>query len=77
MVQVTTILQVTDNSGARLAYCISVPKEARRIGAGVGMLVRSSIRRVRAKQNLKKSRILKQGQIVSSLLVRTVRGFRR
>jgi len=77
MIQITSILKVSDNSGARFIYCINVPKEAWRTGARPGMVVKASVKKVLVKQNVKKSRVLKQGQLCQALLVRTVFGFRR
>lgn len=77
MVHVSTVLKVSDNSGARVLYCIRIPKEAVRLGAFAGMLIRASIRRAVIKKRLRKSRILKEGQLCTALLVRTVYGFKR
>lgn len=77
MIQVSTILKVSDNSGARVLYCVRIPREAQRLGAFAGMLIRASIRRAVMKKRLRKSRVLKEGQICLALLVRTVYGFRR
>ena len=77
MINISSILKVADNSGARFVLCIGLPNEAMRLGASSGMVIKASIRRVLLKKNLKKSRVLKQGQLCTSLIVRTVYGFRR
>jgi len=77
MIQISTILQIADNTGARLASCISLPKEAMRNGASIGTVVRGSVKRILVKQNLKKSRVLKKGQITNMLIVRTIYRFKR
>jgi large subunit ribosomal protein L14 len=77
MVQITSLLKVSDNSGARFVYCINVPKEAWRVGAGSGTVIKASVKKVLVKQNVKKSRVLKQGQLCQALIIRTVFGFRR
>ena len=77
MIKVSTILKVSDNSGARFVLCISLPNEAQRLGAFPGMVVRSSIKKVIVKKKLKKSRVLKQGQLCTALIIRTAYGFKR
>nr|YP_009163142.1 ribosomal protein L14 [Balamuthia mandrillaris]AKT94913.1 ribosomal protein L14 [Balamuthia mandrillaris] len=77
MVQISSILKVADNSGARILFCIHTPKEAKRLGAFPGMLIRASVRRVILRKRLKKSRVLKEGQLCTALVVRTVYGFKR
>lgn len=77
MIHITSILKVTDNSGARFIQCITLPKEAHRIGALPGMLIRGSIKQVIIRKKVKKSRVLKTGQLCTALIVRTIFGFKR
>lgn len=77
MIQISTLLKIVDNSGARFLYCIRVPHGCSRLGAPSGSVIKGSVRKLITKKNVKKSRVLKLGQICMALIVRTVYGFKR
>lgn len=77
MIYVSTLLKVADNTGARFLYCINIPHTCFRSGAFPGTIVKGSVRRIITKHNVKKSRVLKLGQICQALVIRTVYGFKR
>lgn len=64
MIQMGSILQVADNSGARLVKCIGVIKSAWRHGATIGNQIRVSIR-----EAIPTSKV-KPGEVKSAVLVR-------
>lgn len=69
MIQVGTILNVIDNSGARKACCIKVISGYKRRYAYIGDLVVVSIKSLRTKR--KASSKAKKGEIYRALVVRT------
>jgi large subunit ribosomal protein L14 len=69
MIQVGTILNVIDNSGARKVICIKVMAGYRRRYAFVGDLVMVSVRNLRTKR--KSTSKVKKGEIYKALVVRT------
>ena len=71
MIQVQTMLEVADNSGARRVQCIKVLGGSKRRYAGIGDVIKVSI-----KEAIPNSRV-KKGEMFSALVVRTRKGVRR
>lgn len=71
MIQVQTILQVADNSGARLAMCIKVLGGSRRRYAGIGDIIKVAIKEAIPRGKVKK------GEVIKAVVVRTKKGVRR
>ena len=71
MIQVQSILEVADNSGARKVQCIKVLGGSKRRYAGIGDVIKISI-----KEAIPNSRV-KKGEMFSALVVRTRKGVRR
>lgn len=77
MINVQTVLKISDNSGAIFASCIRVLNSSSRIGAGVGDIITVVIKKSVLKRNVKKSKEVKKGQICTALVLRTIRGVKR
>ena len=71
MIQTETVLDVADNSGARRVQCIKVLGGSHRRYAGIGDVVKVSV-----KEAIPRGRVRK-GQVMNALVVRTKRGVRR
>jgi len=71
MIQMQTILNVADNSGARKLMCISVLGGAGRRYAGVGDIIRVSVREAAPNSRVKK------GDVHYAVIVRTRADLRR
>ncbi len=71
MIQLRTRLQAADNSGARELMCIKVMGGTRRRYAGVGDLIKVSIKDAITRGKVKK------GEVYDAVVVRTRRGVRR
>lgn len=71
MIQVQTILQVADNSGARIAMCIKVLGGSRRRYANIGDIIKVAI-----KEAVPRSKV-KKGEVMKAVIVRTKKGIRR
>ena len=71
MIQSETILDVADNSGARRVQCIKVLGGSKRRYAGIGDIIRVTV-----KEAMPRSRVRK-GQIMRAVVVRTRKGVRR
>ena len=71
MIQMQSMLEVADNSGARKLMCIKVLGGSKRRYAGVGDVVKVSI-----KEALPNSRV-KKGDVYDAVIVRTRKGVRR
>ena len=71
MIQVQSMLDVADNSGARRVQCIKVLGGSKRRYAGIGDVIKISI-----KEAIPNSRVRK-GEMFSALVVRTRKGVRR
>ena len=71
MIQVQSMLEVADNSGARRVQCIKVLGGSKRRYAGIGDVIKISI-----KEAIHNSRVRK-GEMFSALVVRTRKGVRR
>ena len=70
MIQVQTMLDVADNSGARRIQCIKVLGGSKRRYAGVGDVIKVSI-----KEAIPNSRVIK-GELFDAVVVRTRHGVR-
>ncbi len=71
MIQMRTILDVADNSGARRVQCVKVLGGSRRKYAGLGDIIVVSVKE--ALPNMK----VKKGQTARAVVVRTVREYSR
>ena len=71
MIQVETMLDVADNSGARRVQCIKVLGGSKRRYVGVGDIIKISI-----KEAIPNSRVRK-GELFNAVVVRTRHGVRR
>jgi len=71
VIQVQTMLDVADNSGARRVQCIKVLGGSKRRYAGIGDVIKISI-----KEAIPNSRV-KKGEMFNALVVRTRKGIRR
>ena len=71
MIQMRTMLNAADNSGARRLMCIKVLGGSKRRYAGVGDVIKVSI-----KDAIPKGRV-KKGEVYSAVVVRTTKGVRR
>lgn len=71
MIQVQTILDVADNSGARKVMCIKVLGGSHRRYARVGDIIKVSVKEAIPRGKVKK------GQVMNALVVRTKSGVRR
>ena len=71
MIQMTTELEVADNSGARRVMCIKVLGGAKRRYASVGDKIVVSV-----KEAIPRGRV-KKGEVLKAVVVRTAKGVRR
>lgn len=71
MIQMETLLYVADNSGARQVMCIKVLGGSRRRYAGIGDIIKVSI-----KDAIPRGRV-KKGEVYNAVVVRTRKGVRR
>jgi len=71
MIQMQTVLEVADNIGARHVMCIRVLGGSKRRYAGVGDIIKVSI-----KDSAPRGRV-KKGDVYSAVVVRTAKGVRR
>ena len=71
MIQMRSMLNVADNSGARLVQCIKVFGSSRRRYANIGDLVKISVKDAMPDGKVKK------GEVLNALVVRTKKGVRR
>ncbi len=71
MIQMQSILDVADNSGARKAMCIKVLGGSHRRYAGIGDTIKVSIREAIPRGRVKK------GDVYTAVVVRTRKGVRR
>ncbi len=71
MIQVQTVAQVADNSGAKRVMCIKVLGGSKRRYAGIGDIIKCSV-----KEAIPKSKV-KKGDVVFALVVRTAHPVRR
>ncbi|SCZ68136.1 50S ribosomal protein L14 [Thiohalomonas denitrificans] len=71
MIQMQTRLDVADNSGARVVQCIKVLGGSHRRYAGVGDIIKVSVKEAIPRGKVKK------GDVYSAVVVRTRKGVRR
>jgi large subunit ribosomal protein L14 len=71
MIQTQTVLDVADNSGARRVMCIKVLGGSHRRYAGVGDVIKVSVKEAIPRGKVKK------GQVLKAVVVRTRKGVRR
>jgi len=71
MIQMQTKLDVADNSGARVVQCIKVLGGSHRRYAGVGDVIKVSVKEAIPRGKVKK------GDVYNAVVVRTAKGVRR
>src|SRR5687767_11007723 len=71
MIQMQTVLDVADNSGARRVMCIKVLGGSKRRYAGIGDVIVVSVKEAIPRGKVKK------GEVCKALIVRTKNGVRR
>ena len=71
MIQMQTILDVADNTGARSVMCIKVLGGSKRRYAGIGDIVKVSIKDAAPRGRVKK------GDVVRAIVVRTAKDIQR
>ncbi len=71
MIQMRSMLDVADNSGARRVMCIKVLGGTRRRYAGIGDVIKVSIKEAIPRGKVKK------GEVHNAVIVRTKKGVRR
>ena len=71
MIQVQSTLDVADNTGARSVMCIKVLGGSKRRYAGVGDIIKVTIKDAAPRGRVKK------GDVYSAVVVRTAKGVRR
>lgn len=71
MIQMQTVLDVADNSGARRVMCIKVLGGSHRRYAGVGDVIRVTVKEAIPRGKVKK------GDVLLAVVVRTRKGVRR
>ena len=71
MIQVQTTLDVADNSGARRVQCIKVLGGSKRRYAGIGDIIKVSVKEAIPRGKVKK------GEVMDAVVVRTRKGVRR
>ncbi|NVK30870.1 MAG: 50S ribosomal protein L14 [Gammaproteobacteria bacterium] len=71
MIQMQTILQSADNSGAKRLMCIKVLGGSKRRYAGIGDVIKVSVKDAIPRGKVKK------GDVYNALVVRTAKGVRR
>jgi large subunit ribosomal protein L14 len=71
MIQMQTVLEVADNSGAKRVQCIKVLGGSKRRYASVGDVIKVSIKEAAPRGKVKK------GDVYNAVVVRTAKGVRR
>lgn len=71
MIQMQTLLQVADNSGAKRIQCIKVLGGSKRRYAGIGDVIKVSVKEAIPRGKVKK------GDVYDAVIVRTRHGVRR
>lgn len=71
MIQMQTVLDVADNSGAKRVQCIKVLGGSKRRYAGIGDVIKVSIKEATPRGKVKK------GDVYNAVVVRTAKGVRR
>ncbi len=71
MIQMQSMLDVADNSGARRVMCIKVLGGSKRRYAGIGDVIVCSVQEAIPRGKVKK------GEVIKAVIVRTAKGVRR
>ena len=71
MIQMRTLLNAADNSGAKTLMCIKVLGGSHRRYAGIGDIIKVSVKDAAPRSRVKK------GEVYSAVVVRTTKGVRR
>lgn len=71
MIQMQSVLNVADNSGARRVMCIKVLGGSKRRYAGIGDVIKVSVKEAIPRAKVKK------GDVLNAVIVRTAKGVRR
>ncbi len=71
MIQMQSVLDVADNTGARSVMCIKVLGGSKRRYAGIGDVIKVSVKDAAPRGRVKK------GEIYDAVVVRTAKGVRR
>jgi large subunit ribosomal protein L14 len=71
MIQMQSVLDVADNSGARRVGCIKVLGGSKRRYANIGDIIKVSVKEAIPRGKVKK------GEVLNALIVRTKKGVRR
>ena len=71
MIQMQTMLDVADNTGARKVMCIRVLGASRRRSGGIGDVIVGTVKKSTPKSEVKK------GQVIKGVVVRTKKAVRR
>ena len=71
MIQMQSTLDVADNTGARSVMCIKVLGGSKRRYAGIGNIIKVSVKEAQPRGRVKK------GEIYNAVVVRTAKGVRR
>jgi large subunit ribosomal protein L14 len=71
MIQMQSVLDVADNTGARAVMCIKVMGGSKRRYAGIGDLIKVTVKDAAPRGRVKK------GEIYNAVVVRTAKGVRR
>jgi large subunit ribosomal protein L14 len=71
MIQMQSVLDVADNTGARAVLCIKVMGGSKRRYASIGDLIKVSVKEAAPRGRVKK------GEIYDAVVVRTAKGVRR
>lgn len=71
MIQMQTMLEVADNSGARQVMCIKVLGGSKRRYASIGDIIKVSVKEAIPRGKVKK------GEVYDAVVVRTKKGIRR
>lgn len=74
MINIQTILKVTDNSGAITVKCVKLPKNR---SMSVGQILTGIVQKRIIKKNIKKSKEIKKGQVCTCVIVRTKSNLKR
>jgi len=71
MIQMQSMLDVADNSGARRVMCIKVLGGSKRRYAGIGDVIKVTVKEAIPRGKVKK------GEVLNAVIVRTKKGIRR
>jgi ribosomal protein L14 len=74
MINIQTILKVTDNSGAIFVKCVKLPKNKSVI---IGQILTGVVQKSVIKKNIKKSKEIKKGQVCMCVIVRDKTNLKR